>query len=92
VLDIYYSTLKIVTQAYTFLLEFEGGGGVGYYYPTLEIVGVDNEFIRQSSSLKVSFEIELGPLDFNMVSEPPLGCWADLPPNYDPRVWLIRHT
>uniref|UniRef100_A0A2N9F1L2 Uncharacterized protein n=1 Tax=Fagus sylvatica TaxID=28930 RepID=A0A2N9F1L2_FAGSY len=21
-----------------------------------------------------------GPLDFNMVSEPPLGCWADLPP------------
>jgi uncharacterized protein YcbK (DUF882 family) len=44
VLDIYYSTLKIVTQAYTFLLEFEGGG-VGYYYPTLEIVGVDNDFI-----------------------------------------------
>jgi hypothetical protein len=44
-LDIYYSTLKIVTQAYTFLLEFEGG--VGYYYPTLEIVGVDNWFIRQ---------------------------------------------
>jgi uncharacterized protein YcbK (DUF882 family) len=45
VLDIYYSTLKIVTQAYTFLLEFEGG--VGYYYPTLEIIGVDNVFIRQ---------------------------------------------
>jgi uncharacterized protein YcbK (DUF882 family) len=22
------------------------GGGVGYYYPTLEIVGVDNGFIR----------------------------------------------
>jgi uncharacterized protein YcbK (DUF882 family) len=47
VLDIYYFTLKIVTQAYTFLLEFEGGGGVEYYYPTLEIVGVDNGFIRQ---------------------------------------------
>uniref|UniRef100_A0A2N9I0N9 Retrotransposon Copia-like N-terminal domain-containing protein n=1 Tax=Fagus sylvatica TaxID=28930 RepID=A0A2N9I0N9_FAGSY len=28
----------------------------------------------------------------NMVSEPPLGCWADLPPYYGPRVWLIRHT
>ena len=46
----------------------------------------------QSSSLKASFEIELGPLDFNMVSEPPLGCWADLPLNYDPRVWLVCHT
>jgi hypothetical protein len=44
-LDIYYFTLKIVTQAYTFLLEFEGG--VGYYYPTLKIVGVSNEFISQ---------------------------------------------
>ena len=45
--------------------------GVGYYYPTLEIVGVSNGFIRpwQSSSLKASFEIELGPLDLNMVSE-----------------------
>jgi hypothetical protein len=24
-----------------------------------------------------SFEIELDPLDFNMVSEPPLRCWVD---------------
>ena len=46
----------------------------------------------QSLSLKASFEIELNPLDFNMVSEPSLGCWADLPPNYGPRVWLVRHT
>jgi hypothetical protein len=29
---------------------------------------------------KESFKIELGSLDFNMVSESPLGCWADLPP------------
>ena len=33
----------------------------------------------QSSFLKVSFEIELGPLDFNMVSELLLECQADLP-------------
>jgi hypothetical protein len=33
----------------------------------------------QSSFLKASFEIELGPLDFNMVSEPLLECQADLP-------------
>ena len=46
----------------------------------------------QSSSLKASFDIELGSLDCNMVSEPPLGCWADLPPYYSPRVWLVRHT
>jgi hypothetical protein len=35
---------------------------------------------KPPSSLKAYFEIELGPLDFNMVSESPLGCWADLPP------------
>ena len=46
----------------------------------------------QSSSLKASFKIELDPLDFNMVSEPPLDCWADLPLYYGPRVWLIPHT
>ncbi len=34
----------------------------------------------QSSSHKTYFEIELGPLDFNIISEPPLGYWADLPP------------
>ena len=34
----------------------------------------------QSSSLKASFEIELGPLDFNMVSESSLRYWADLFP------------
>ena len=33
------------------------------------------------SSLKMSFEIELGPLDLNMVSEPPIGYWIDLPTN-----------
>ena len=42
--------------------------------------------------LETSFEIELGPLNFNMVSEPPLGCWADLLPYYGPCVWLVRHT
>ena len=30
--------------------------------------------------------------NFDMVSEPPLGCWADLPPYYGSRVWLVRHT
>ena len=40
----------------------------------------------QSLSFKASFEIELGLLDFNMVSELPLGCWADLPPIVCPRV------
>ena len=63
------------------------------YNPTLERVGMSNRYIShgQSSSLKTFFEIELGPLDFNMVSEPPLECWADLPlPYYDPRVWLVR--
>jgi hypothetical protein len=41
------------------------------YNPTLERVGASNRYIShgQSSSLKASFEIELGPLDFNMVSE-----------------------
>jgi hypothetical protein len=50
------------------------------YNPTLERVRVSNKYIShgQSSSHKASFEIELGPLDFNMVSEPSLGCWADL--------------
>jgi hypothetical protein len=38
------------------------------------------------SSLKTSFEIELGPLDFNMISEPPIGHWAYLPLNCCPRV------
>ena len=40
------------------------------------------QFIRheQSLSFKASFEIELGSLDFNIVSEPPLRCWANLPP------------
>jgi hypothetical protein len=28
----------------------------------------------------LSFKIKLGPLDFNMVLEPPLECWTDLPP------------
>jgi hypothetical protein len=37
------------------------------YNPTLERVGASNRYIShgQSSSLKASFEIELGPLDFN---------------------------
>ncbi len=43
----------------------------------------------QSSSLKASFEIKLGPLDVNMVSESPLECWVDLPPYCGPRVWLV---
>jgi hypothetical protein len=30
--------------------------------------------------LKVSFEITLGPLDFNIVLEPLLGCWTNLSP------------
>ena len=51
------------------------------------------EFISHGypSSLKASFEIELGPLDFNMVLELPLGCWTDLSLYYGPRVWLIRY-
>ena len=32
-----------------------------------------------SSFLKAFFEIELGPLDFNMVSKPSLRCWAYFP-------------
>ena len=45
------------------------------------------------SSLKASLRlIELGSLDFNMVSKSPLGCWADLPSYYDLRIWLVRHT
>jgi hypothetical protein len=38
------------------------------YNPTLERVGASNRYIShgQSSSLKASFEIELGPLDFNI--------------------------
>ena len=49
------------------------------YNPTLERVGVSNRYIShgQSSSLKASFEIELGALDFNMVSE--LGYPLQLP-------------
>jgi hypothetical protein len=34
--------------------------------------------LKQFSSLKTSFEIELSLLDFNMVLEPPFGCWVDL--------------
>ena len=62
--------------------------------PTLTKCSWVVQFISHEhpSSLKASFEIELGPLDFNMVSEPPLGYWADLPPYYGPRVWLVRHT
>ncbi|GMY31491.1 autophagy-related protein 18f-like isoform X1 [Fagus crenata] len=39
------------------------------YNPTLERVGASNRYKShgQSSSLKASFEIELGPLDFNMI-------------------------
>ena len=44
--------------------------------PTLSNVGL----YVIISNIPQSFEIELGPLDFNMVSEPPLGCWTDLPP------------
>lgn len=46
---------------------------------TLERVGVSNEYIShgQSLSYKVSFEIELGPLNFNMVSK--LGYPLQLP-------------
>jgi hypothetical protein len=42
------------------------------YNLTLERVGASNRYIShgQSSSLKAFFEIELGPLDFNMVLEP----------------------
>ena len=49
------------------------------YNPTLERVGASNRYIShgQSSSLKTSFEIELGSLDFNMVSE--LGYSLQLP-------------
>ena len=45
------------------------------------------------SSLKAYFEIELDPLDFNKVSEPPLGCWTDLPLYYVIHVfgWLTTH-
>ena len=62
--------------------------------PTLTKYSWVVQFIshEQSSSLKASFEIELGSLNSNMVLEPPLGCWADLPPYYGPYVWLIRHT
>ena len=38
------------------------------------------------SSLKASFEIKLGSLNFNMVSESPIGCRVDLPPYYGSRI------
>ena len=43
------------------------------YNPTLERVGVSNEYISygQSSTHKASFEIELDPLNFNIVSKLP---------------------
>jgi hypothetical protein len=42
------------------------------YNPILERVGVSNGYIshEQSSSHKVFFEIELEPLNFNIVSKP----------------------
>ncbi len=50
--------------------------------PTLTKYSWVVQFIshRHLSSLKASFEIDLGPLDFNMVSELSLGFWANLPP------------
>ena len=62
--------------------------------PTLTKYSWVVQFISHGhpSSLKTSFEIELGPLDFDMVSEPPVGYWADLPPYYGPRAWLVHHT
>ena len=41
------------------------------YNPILKRVGVSNRYISygQSSSHKVSFEIEFGPLDFNILNK-----------------------
>jgi hypothetical protein len=43
-------------------------------------------------SLNAFFEIELGPLDFNMVSEPTFGCWADLPLLLSTYLMIMPHV
>ena len=47
-----------------FLLKWESSPTLTKYYWVVQFI-----IHGQSSSLKASFEIELGPLDFNMVSE-----------------------
>ena len=61
-----------------------------YAEPHETLTSIHSLFLSQSL-LYFSYII-IRFIDFNMVSEPLLGCWADLPPYYCPRVWLVRHT
>ena len=69
------------------LLKKESSPTLTKYYWVMQFISHG-----KSSFHKASFEIELGLLDFNMVSEPSLGYWTDLPLYYGPHVWLVRHT